>query len=226
MVQRRSPAVRAENTPDVAVLLAGCGGFLDAFTYLGHGHVFATAMTGNVVLLGVYAATGNWTQSLSHLRPILAFLLGVAVAQGFHLPRFRKWIPEAPIATLTLEILFLMIGGCFPKEFAGTLLVLGISFVAALQSSTFGKVGEWNYNSTMTTGNLRIFGQAMFQRVFGDRSAEPGEKARIFAAISTAFLVGATIGGLCTAAFDNRALWIVDLVLLTLSVRLFAWFNW
>lgn len=215
-----NPAVRAENTPVVAVLLAGCGGFLDAFTYLGHGHVFATAMTGNVVLLGVYAATGNWTQSLAHFRPILAFLLGVTVAQVVHMPRFRKWIPEAPLAVLILEILFLLIGGCFPKEFAGTLLVLAISFVGALQSSTFGKVGNWNYNSTMTTGNLRIFGQAIFQWIFGDRSVDSLEKARTFAAISTAFLSGAIVGGLCTAALDNRALWIAGLVLVALSIRL------
>jgi uncharacterized membrane protein YoaK (UPF0700 family) len=219
------PVVRPENTPGVALLLALCGGFLDAFTYFGHGHVFATAMTGNVVLLGVSAATGKWTQSLDYFRPILAFLFGVAVAQVVHLPRFRKWIPQAPIAVLTLEIFFLLIAGSFPKEFAGKLLVLGVSFVGALQSSTFGKVGNWNYNSTMTTGNLRICGQAMFQTAFGARDPESIEKARTFAAISSAFLFGAMLGGLSTAALDNRALWIVDLVLLTVALRLFAAFS-
>jgi uncharacterized membrane protein YoaK (UPF0700 family) len=216
------PVVRPENNPAVALLLALCGGFLDAFTYFGHGHVFATAMTGNVVLLGVSAATGKWTQSFDYLRPILAFLLGVAVAQVVHLPRFRKWIPHAPVAVLTLEILFLLIAGSFPKEFAGNLLVLGISFVGALQSSTFGKVGNWSYNSTMTTGNLRIFGQAMFQTAFGARDPDSMEKARTFAGISSAFLFGAILGGLSTAALDNRALWIVDLVLLALAFRLFV----
>ena len=86
-----------EESLAVAALLAACGGFLDSFTYLGHGHVFANAMSGNVVLLGVNAASGKWSQSLAHLRPILAFLLGVAVAQCFRLPRFRGRMPAAPI---------------------------------------------------------------------------------------------------------------------------------
>jgi Na+/H+ antiporter NhaC len=58
-----SQLTAAEDSLPVAALLAASGGFLDAFTYIGQGHVFANAMTGNVVLLGVYAATGNWTQS-------------------------------------------------------------------------------------------------------------------------------------------------------------------
>ncbi len=206
----------------MAALLAACGGFLDAFTYLGHGHVFANAMTGNVVLLGVDAATGRWGESFDHLRPILAFLFGVAVAQSFRLPPFQRWIPEAPIAALSLEIVSLLAGGWLPKGVAGTPLVLGISFVAALQSSTFRKAAGFNYNSTMTTGNLRIFGEAVFQSVFHSGGADAFEKARTFGAICLAFLAGAILGGVCTAALDNRALWVVDALLAALWVRLFV----
>jgi uncharacterized membrane protein YoaK (UPF0700 family) len=217
----RSASV-VEERLGVATLLAACGGFLDAFTYLAHGHVFANAMTGNVVLLGVDAATARWSESFDHLRPILAFLSGVAVAQGFRLPRFRRWIPEAPIAALTLEIVALLAGGWFPKGFAGTPLVLGISFVAALQSSTFRKAAGFNYNSTMTTGNLRIFGEAAFERFFASNGMSAFEKAKTFGAICLAFLAGAILGGVCTAALDNRALWIVDALLAALWVRLFV----
>jgi uncharacterized membrane protein YoaK (UPF0700 family) len=222
VVSTVATASAVEETLGVAALLAACGGFLDAFTYLGHGHVFANAMTGNVVLLGVDAATGKWAESFDHLRPIMAFLCGVAVAQVFRLPRFRCWIPEAPIAALTLEILSLLIGGCFPKGFAGTPLVLGISFVAALQSSTFRKAGGFNYNSTMTTGNLRIFGEALFQSVFGTSGVAAFEQSKVFGAICLAFLAGAILGGVCTVALDNHALWIVDALLLALWIRLFV----
>lgn len=181
---------KVEETYGVAMLLAACGGFLDAFTYLGHGHVFANAMTGNVVLLGVFAAAGNWAQSLAHLYPILAFLSGVAAAEAFRLPRFLKWMPHAPLASLTLEILFLAIAGAFPRDSAGTLLVLGISFVAALQSSSFRRAGKWTYNSTL------------------------------YAALCISFVAGAVAGGLCTLALDNRALWIVDAALLAVWLRL------
>src|ERR1700746_2262793 len=49
-------------TVRLAALLTIAGGFLDAFTYIAHGGGFANAQTGNVVLLGVYAASGDWLE--------------------------------------------------------------------------------------------------------------------------------------------------------------------
>jgi len=42
-------------------ILAAAGGFLDGLTYVGHGHVFANAMTGNVILLGIEGFEGSWS---------------------------------------------------------------------------------------------------------------------------------------------------------------------
>ena len=139
----------------MAALLAAVGGFLDAFTYFGHGRVFANAMSGNIVLLGAFAAARDWRQGFRHLTPIAAFLLGVATAQLPRLPAIRKFITDAAPAALAVEIAFLMAAGFYPENSPDVPLVLGISFVAALQSSTFDRVHEWSYSSTMTTGNLR-----------------------------------------------------------------------
>jgi uncharacterized membrane protein YoaK (UPF0700 family) len=43
-----------------AILLATTGGLLDAVVYTLHGHVFANAVTGNVVLLGISIIAGDW----------------------------------------------------------------------------------------------------------------------------------------------------------------------
>jgi hypothetical protein len=55
------PAIRTrpEDLP-TGVLLAGVGGFLDAYTFVGRGGVFANAQTGNIVLLGVAAGERHW----------------------------------------------------------------------------------------------------------------------------------------------------------------------
>ena len=50
---QRSESFRA------AAVLALAGGFLDAYTYLCRGQVFANAQTGNMVLLAVRLAEGN-----------------------------------------------------------------------------------------------------------------------------------------------------------------------
>ena len=45
-------------TLHLGMLLAAVGGFLDAYTYLSRGKVFANAQTGNLVLLGIRAFEG------------------------------------------------------------------------------------------------------------------------------------------------------------------------
>jgi uncharacterized membrane protein YoaK (UPF0700 family) len=46
----------------IASVFASVGGYLDAYSYLARGHVFANAQTANVVLFGVRAAAGNWAR--------------------------------------------------------------------------------------------------------------------------------------------------------------------
>src|SRR5450755_4442696 len=77
--QKRATSLQA------SALLAAAGGFLDGFTYVGHGHVFANAMTGNVVLLGISCFSGSWRTGLRHLPPIIAFLLGVCASEAIQL---------------------------------------------------------------------------------------------------------------------------------------------
>jgi uncharacterized membrane protein YoaK (UPF0700 family) len=224
-IQSAVPLTRlasAENSLFIASLLAASGGFLDAFTYLGHGHVFANAMTGNIVLMAAAAGIGDWRQSLRHFPPLIAFLLGVAVAQIFQMPRVQSRLRNPAIASLTAEMLFLLAGGWFPDTFPDVPLVLSISFLAALQSSAFRRIGDWTYNSTMTTGSLRIFGEAAFRAIFRRDDPTARQRTKLFASVCLAFFGGALLGGLCTWQLKNRALWVVDMLLLVAWVPLVA----
>ena len=62
------------------IFLALSGGFQDAYTYFTRDGVFANAQTGNVVLMSTNFMTGKWGEGLKYLFPILAFALGVFVA--------------------------------------------------------------------------------------------------------------------------------------------------
>lgn len=44
----------------IGVILAITGGFLDAYTFLSRGKVFANAQTGNIVLLGTNLFQGEY----------------------------------------------------------------------------------------------------------------------------------------------------------------------
>jgi uncharacterized membrane protein YoaK (UPF0700 family) len=63
---------RAGGRLSVAVPLTAAGGFLDAFAWVAHGHVFANAMSGNVALLGIHAAAGEWRQAPRHVPPLFS----------------------------------------------------------------------------------------------------------------------------------------------------------
>ncbi|WP_140916424.1 YoaK family protein, partial [Listeria monocytogenes] len=44
----------------LGLLLALAGGFMDAYSYIERGQVFANAQTGNILLFGINISEGNW----------------------------------------------------------------------------------------------------------------------------------------------------------------------
>ena len=64
----------------VGILLALAGGFMDAYSYMARGHVFANAQTGNILLFAVAISEGRPADSLRYLLPVVSFALGIALA--------------------------------------------------------------------------------------------------------------------------------------------------
>src|SRR5262245_25928035 len=106
----------------VASLLSMTGGYLDAFTWLSLGGVFASSQTGNVVFLGLCAASGQWLLAVHHLVPLAGFLLGASLAI-----RIR-----APLLCLTGEIVCLAAVMLLLHRIPAPIAILGMSFGAAL----------------------------------------------------------------------------------------------
>lgn len=65
----------------LGIMLALTGGFLDAYTYITCGGVFANAQTGNIVLMGINLAKGDFERVLHYVVPILAFALGILLSE-------------------------------------------------------------------------------------------------------------------------------------------------
>lgn len=168
----------------VASVLSMSGGFLDAFTWLSLGGVFANSQTGNVVFLGVYAMSGQWQQAVHHLLPIAAFLLGASIAI-----RIR-----APLFCLAGEIACLVVVMLLLHRIPDMVAILGISFGVALQSASFRQVERWKYLSITVTGNmLRAIDQYV---ATSDRDAARGGGVMLL--LSLMFLLGAALGSCAT----------------------------
>lgn len=187
------------------MLLSGAGGFLDAFTWLGHGGVFANAQSGNVVLLGVSLATAHWSQGLRHIPPIVAFLAGVFTEHLLRTHEARRGRHRSVLFSLGVEIVLLLIVAMLPRDFPDLPIVLGIAFVAALQNSGFTKVEGMAYNSVMTTGNLRRTAETFFAGLTKPKDPDAPRQALIFASICLSFAVGAACGAFATVRLGNAA---------------------
>ncbi|WP_454049515.1 YoaK family protein [Cellulomonas sp. Marseille-Q8402] len=198
--------------PVTGAALAVVGGFLDAYTYVAHGGVFANAQTGNVVLVAMEVAQGRWAQAAAYLPVIGAFVAGLVAAET--LAAHRRVLRDPTRAVLLVEIAVLVLVARLPASLPPVATTTAVAFVAALQVSTFRLVRETSYSTTMTTGNLRSLVTATYEWLSGyDRTQRV--VARRLALIVLAFASGAGIGALASApdALGTRAVLLAAAVL-------------
>jgi uncharacterized membrane protein YoaK (UPF0700 family) len=201
--------------------LAGVGGFLDAYTFVGFNGVFANAQTGNIVLLGVDVQAGHWREALLHVPPIGAFMLGVALAQMLALERMRKIVRHPTRWVLIAEIAVLAAVGATPGWIPGGVVTGAIAFVSAAQIATFRSLEGVEYTSTISTSNLRRLITEIFEWRAGSELASR-HHAALLAWIIAAFAVGAGVGGLCARLLHQRAAWIAAAGLMIVLVVVFV----
>jgi uncharacterized membrane protein YoaK (UPF0700 family) len=189
----------------IASLFAVVGGYLDAYSYLARGHVFANAQTGNVVLFGVRAASGDWTSAYKTLPSILAFMCGVAVARLLRVrPEKQTFSPTLICQALELVVLLvLFFCGRFVSDFYAVLL---IAFSAALQNTSYSSIGPFQFNSAMTTSNLLNAVSGWVQLALRETDFTHRGKAIVGSVIFLCFAGGALLGGVCTLRLPDYPL--------------------
>ncbi|KAB8130741.1 DUF1275 domain-containing protein [Gracilibacillus oryzae] len=202
----------SSNSVYLAFLLTLVGGFLDAYTFISRDGVFANAQTANIVLLAINIGTGEWKNCLIYIPPILAFFLGVIVAELFKKSNLRNWLYSYRRTILLLECVVLIIVGLLPGSIPNMVVTVSISFVSSVQISTFNYLDKWSYNSTMTTGNLRTAFQAAYSAIV-DKDKEAKERSKKFILIILAFLIGALIGTISTTYLGYISIWIAAAIL-------------
>lgn len=203
----------------LGIFLTIVGGFLDAYTFVGRGGVFANAQTGNIVLVGVEASRGNWKQALMYVPPILAFILGVIVVEAIKKRSSLLFIHDSARAILIIEIILLFIIGFLPSTVSDSFVNVIISFVSSVQISAFRKLVDSPYSTTMTTGNLRSASYQAYIAVT-KKDRESAIRALRYFIIISSFLFGAFLGGILTESVGDKAI-LVAAFILAFSLILF-----
>lgn len=208
MTEKRHPA----DSLALGLVLAAAGGFMDAYTFIARGGVFANAQTGNLVLLGVRAFEGD-VRALHYLAPVLAFVLGVLACQALRAGQ-RRLRPVGWRQAVLIGEAVLLAASAFAPQSCNDAVNAGVSFACAMQVSAFRSLRGQPYATTMCTGNLRSGTEALWKGVAARDGDSLRAGGRYFAVIGC-FVAGAGVGALLTEAFrEVTALFPAGLLLL------------
>ncbi|WP_314971119.1 YoaK family protein [Peptostreptococcus stomatis] len=203
----------------IGIFLSLAGGFMDAYSYICRGKVFANAQTGNIVLLGQSLAEANFHNALKYILPIITFALGVYLCQKIQLAyKNAKRIHWRQIV-LAIEILFVVAIGFLSNEYDSPANMM-ISFVCGIQVIAFSKFHGNTYATTMCTGNLKS-ATTLLCKYHTTDDKDLRRKSFYYFFIILVFSFGAAIGALMADLIGLASIWLVALLLLVAFLMMF-----
>lgn len=188
----------------IGAILAVVGGYLDAYTYLCRGNVFANAQTGNIVLFGIKLSHGDFQGAKYYVVPIIAFIIGILVAETVkHKFIDVSWIHWRQI-TVVIEIITLFFVAFLPLGKMNVVANVLVSFACSLQVESFRKLKGNPYATTMCTGNLRSATEQMFLFIRSKDKYALMISLQYYGIIAF-FIMGACIGTVLTKIWEEKA---------------------
>ncbi len=197
---------------EIGIVLAMAGGFMDAYSYMCRGEVFANAQTGNILLLGIGLSEGNFRMARMYFFPVMFFILGIAIATFVRIclkGNYEK-IHWRQISVL-IEILAL-ICVCFIPLSANLLANSVTSLACGIQVESFRKIRGNGMATTMCIGNLRSATQNIceFCKL---RDKKLLYKGMLYYGIILFFVIGAIIGNIAVKHFGYHAIVLSTIIL-------------
>ena len=202
----------------IGILLALAGGFLDAYTYLCRGKVFANAQTGNMVMLGISFLEGNTTNVIKYIIHIIAFAIGVLLAEIIRHSLLEHEKIHWRQAVLAIEIVLLIFVAFIPYDYIANTL---ISLICAMQVESFRKFHGNAYATTMCTGNLRS-GTEKLVIFIKNKDRKHLKIALQYYFIIFIFCFGAFIGGIFSRNIGRKAI-LISCIPLVLSLVIMSY---
>lgn len=211
---------KASESYVVGIILAVVGGYLDVYTYITRGGVFANAQTGNIVLLAINIAEGKWGKAGMYALPIMAFMLGILITEFVRTHYRRTPILHWRQIVVCLEFLVLWSIAFVPSGKNDDLVNVAVAFVCSMQVESFRVFSGSSYATTMCTGNLRSATEQLFY-YSANKDKIARKKSLQYYGIIFMFIVGAIVGVLITRAYGEKSVMVVCLLLLLVFVLMF-----
>lgn len=203
----------------LGIILAAVGGFLEAYTYIGRGGVFANAESGNIVLIAIGLAQKNYKMSILAFIQVIAFILGALANEtirqrerenGIHPNRYSKIV-------LLVEAIILFIVGLIPETVPHSSVTSIIAFISGMQISAFKTLVDSPYSTTICTGNLRSASEAFLKAIKYKDKLNRARGIR-YSIVIIFFALGAALGGILTEEIGVKSIFAASFLLLAALV--------
>lgn len=211
----------------LAAFLTWMAGFVDAVGYLSLGQIYTANMSGNSVAIGIHAVSGEWTETLRRLLPVVAYFAGLLCCRLLIAYGASHRIRRIASVTLFCEIVLLI-----PVFLASTQIaaLLSWTFVGLLalamgvQNATLTHFSSLTVHTGFVTGTLVKCAEYMARyltwawdqiwhrrrpvwQVFARSGEQKAFSAGIWLAlIWLAYVIGACFGALGQHAYKFRSL--------------------
>jgi uncharacterized membrane protein YoaK (UPF0700 family) len=212
-------AVQTSESIELAALLTISGGLMDAYSFLFRGRVFANAQTGNIVLLSLQLADGNWGEASRYALPILCYICGLVVAHVICL-HARNLSSHWRQTCLLFEIALLIAVAFVPGTHDWLANAL-TSLACGIQVQSFRKVHGRPIATTMCMGNTRQAVQELVDYVHRREPRALASSLLHFGAVA-GFALGAILGSRMVALLGQHAI-LVSVALLTVAFFILFW---
>jgi uncharacterized membrane protein YoaK (UPF0700 family) len=189
-----------------ACSVTAAGASMDAYVYLDHGHVFANAQTGNIVLFATHLAAGESMQAARHVPPFVAFCAGV-LASRLVAPHLKRVTRASRPIRLAVESVVLIMLAFTAQMLSDNAVTACVALLAGFQISSYSHLGGVSFNTGMTTGNLWNALTALGKILSGEEGGSKGRlKSEVLGLLVMSFVLGALLGGFATLDIRDNAL--------------------
>lgn len=204
----------------LGIILAISGGFMDAYSYMCRGEVFANAQTGNILLMGINLSKCNFKIAATYFLPVISFGIGIALAYYVKTHMKEGRLHWRQISVLCEAIILLAV--CFMPQRLNLLANSITSLVCGIQVQSFRKIRGNGIATTMCIGNFRSGTEHICNYLFNDKNKESLKKGILYYGIIISFIIGAIIGDFFVYLFNEKAIMFCTVVQIIAFIMMFV----
>ena len=208
-------AKQISDSIELGIILALAGGFMDAYSYMARGQVFANAQTGNILLCGIHLSEADLAGAVHYALPVACFATGIALADLVHC-RFANVLHWRQVIVLLEAAVFVAVAYIGPDIVANC---LG-SFACGMQVESFRKIHGHGIATTMCIGNLRSAVQSVDDYLI-NRERGFLENGLLYFGTIGCFVAGAVLCNWFVERLGHRAIIACSVLLLAAFIIMF-----